>query len=142
MAGRQTLIEKDRLSKVIFMEAIILKGTYDTPDVILNAEEGVFEISGRSYPEDTAEFYIPILEWINKYVENPNSETKFTFKLDYFNSSSYKPFLDILVKLGKLNSNGNSVTIQWYYKDGDWDIKEAGEEFSEIVDVPFTYDTF
>lgn len=142
MASRQTLIEKDRLSKVIFMEAIILKGTYDTPDVILNAEEGVFEISGRSYPEDTAEFYIPILEWINKYVENPNAETKFTFKLDYFNSSSYKPFLDILVKLGKLNSNGNSVTIQWYYKDGDWDIKEAGEEFSEIVDVPFTYDTF
>ena len=124
------------------MEAIILKGTYDTPDVILNAEEGVFEISGRSYPDGTADFYIPILEWINKYVENPNSETKFTFKLDYFNSSSYKPFLDILVKLGKLNSNGNSVTIQWYYKDGDWDIKEAGEEFSEIVDVPFTYATF
>ena len=124
------------------MEAIILKGTYDTPDVILNAEEGVFEISRRSYPEDTAEFYIPILEWINKYAENPNSETKFTFKLDYFNSSSYKPFLDILIKLGKLNSNGNSVTIQWYYKDGDWDIKEAGEEFSEIVDVPFTYATF
>jgi hypothetical protein len=124
------------------MEAIILKGTYDTPDVILNAEEGVFEISGRSYPEDTAEFYIPILEWINNYVNNPNSETKFTFKLDYFNSSSYKPFLDILVKLGKLNNNGHSVTILWYYKDGDWDIKEAGEEFSEIVDVPFTYDTF
>lgn len=124
------------------MEAINLKGTYDTPDVILDAGEGVFEISGRSYPEDTAEFYIPILQWINNYVDSPNSDTKFTFKLDYFNSSSYKPFLDILVKLGKLNSNGHSVTIQWYYKDGDWDIKEAGEEFAEIVDVPFTYDTF
>ncbi|MBL4577330.1 MAG: DUF1987 domain-containing protein [Flavobacteriales bacterium] len=124
------------------MEAINLKGTYDTPDVVLDSEQGVFEISGRSYPEDTAEFYIPILEWINNYLENPNSETRFTFKLDYFNSSSYKPFLDILVKLGKLNSNGHSVTIQWYYKEGDWDIKEAGEEFAEIVDVPFTYDTF
>ena len=124
------------------MDVIILKETYDTPKVILDKDNGVFEISGRSYPEDTAEFYIPILDWIAKYVADANKSTKFVFKMDYFNSSSYKPFLDILVKLSKLNAAGGNAQIMWFYKEGDWNVKEAGEEFSEIVDIPFTYETF
>jgi len=124
------------------MDVIILKGTYDTPNVILDKDNGVFEISGRSYPEDTAEFYIPILDWMSKYIENPNKTTKFIFKMDYFNSSSYKPFLDILVKLSKLNAAGGKAQIEWFYKEGDWNVKEAGEEFAEIVDIPFIYATF
>ena len=63
------------------MDVIILKETYDTPKVILDKDNGIFEISGRSYPEDTAEFYIPILDWIAKYVEDANKSTKFVFKM-------------------------------------------------------------
>ena len=124
------------------MEAINLKGTYDTPSVTLDPENGHFEISGRSYPEDTAEFYIPILEWLSNYIQHPNKETNFVFKLDYFNSSSYKPFLDMFLKLAEAREKGHNVSIEWYYKEGDWDIKEAGEEFSEIVEVPFEYNSF
>ncbi|HIA36730.1 MAG TPA: DUF1987 domain-containing protein [Flavobacteriales bacterium] len=124
------------------MDIIILKETYDTPKVVLDKDKGIFEISGRSYPEDTAEFYIPILGWITEYVENANENTKFVFKMDYFNSSSYKPFLDILLKLSKLSAAGGNVQVEWYYKEGDWNVKEAGEEFAEIVDLSFTYKTF
>jgi len=124
------------------MELINIKGTYDTPAVILDVVNNVFEISGRSYPEDTAEFYIPILEWIGNYVKSPNKETTFVFKLDYFNSSSYKPFLDILLKLGEIKKKSFDVNVEWHYKEGDLDIKEAGEEFAEIVDVPFSYPIF
>jgi len=124
------------------MDLIVLKGTYDTPDVILDKANGEFQISGRSYPEDTAEFYIPILDWMAKYVKDANKSTIFVFKMDYFNSSTYKPFLDILVKLGKLNAAGGKVKIKWFYKEGDWNVKEAGEVFAEIVDVPFVYETF
>ena len=102
----------------------------------------VFEISGRSYPEDTAEFYIPILEWVDSYVKTPNEKTTFSFKLDYFNSSSYKPFLDILLRLGEIKKKGFDVSVEWCSKDGDLDIKEAGEEFAEIVDIPFSYSVF
>ena len=124
------------------MEVINIKGTYDTPEVILDAQNNVLVISGRSYPEDTAEFYIPILEWVHNYVKNPNTKTTFSFKLDYFNSSSYKPFLDILIRLGEIKKKGFEVNIEWHYKEGDMDIKEAGEEFSEIVDMPFSYFIF
>ena len=124
------------------MEVINIKGTYDTPAVVLDIVNNSFEIAGRSYPEDTAEFYIPILEWIGNYVKSPNKKTVFIFKLDYFNSSSYKPFLDILLKLGEIRKKGFDVYIEWHYKQGDLDIKEAGEEFAEIVDVPFSYPMF
>lgn len=124
------------------MESINLRGTYDTPGVVLDAQTNEFVISGRSYPEDTAEFYIPILEWIDNYVKKPNKKTTFVFKLDYFNSSSYKPFLDILLKLGQIKKKGFDLTIEWHYKEGDMDIKEAGEEFSEIVDMPFSYPVY
>ena len=124
------------------MEAINLKGTYDTPSVILDPDNDHFEISGRSYPEDTAEFYIPILEWLSNYIQHPNKQTNFVFKLDYFNSSSYKPFLDMFLKLAEAKEKGHEINIEWFYKEGDWDIKEAGEEFSEIVEVPFEYSSF
>ncbi len=124
------------------MEIINIKGTYDTPSVLLDAENNVFEILGRSYPEDTAEFYIPILEWVDSYVKDPNKKTTFSFKLDYFNSSSYKPFLDILLRLGEIKKKGFDVDVKWHFKEGDLDIKEAGEEFAEIVDVPFSYSNF
>jgi len=124
------------------MESLNIKGTYDTPTVIFSPESSTFEISGRSYPEDTAEFYIPVLDWVESYVSNPNEHTQFVFRLDYFNSSSYKPFLDILLKLEGIVKKGLAVEVEWYYKDGDWDIKEAGEEFADIVDIPFKYTSF
>lgn len=124
------------------MESLNIKGRYDTPTIVFDPESSFFEISGRSYPEDTAEFYIPVLNWVDDYVKTPNSATEFRFKLDYFNSSSYKPFLDILLKLEGIKNAGKEILIQWHYKEGDWDIKEAGEEFAEIVDLPFSYIPF
>ncbi len=51
------------------MEILNLEGTEDTPKIILDKKNGIFEISGRSLPEDSAEFYRPVLEWIEKYGE-------------------------------------------------------------------------
>ena len=124
------------------MESLNIKGTYDTPTVNFDPGNNTFEISGRSYPEDTAEFYIPVLEWVESYVSEPNKRTQFVFKLDYFNSSSYKPFLDILLKLEGIVKKGLTVEVEWFYKDGAWDIKEAGEEFADIVLLPFKYTSF
>ena len=41
------------------------------------------------------------------------------------------------MKLEELHENGNDVLIKWYYPDDDEDMQEAGEEYAEIVDVPF-----
>ena len=119
------------------METIKIAGTEDTPNVILDAENEIFEISGRSLPEDVASFYDPILNWLDEYSEGPNEKTIFNFKLVYFNTASSKLLLDILMKLEEIHESGNEVLIRWYYPEEDEDMEEAGEEYSDIVDVPF-----
>lgn len=119
------------------METIKIQGTEDTPKVILDAGNDIFEISGRSLPEDVSSFYEPILNWLEEYAESPNSKTVFDFKLVYFNTASSKLLLDILMKLEELHEDGHEVLIKWHYPEDDEDMEEAGEEYADIVDVPF-----
>ncbi|HAN77525.1 MAG TPA: nuclear pore complex subunit [Bacteroidales bacterium] len=119
------------------MEVIKIKGTDDTPNVVLDAETGTFEISGRSLPEDVAAFYEPIIEWLDLYAKSPMAKTVFDFKLEYFNTASSKLLLDVLLKLEDMADDGNEVLVRWHYPDDDEDMQEAGEEYADIVDVPF-----
>jgi hypothetical protein len=119
------------------MEVMKIKGTDDTPSVVLDKDNEIFEISGRSLPEDVTTFYEPILNWLDEYAESPNAKTVFTFKLVYFNTASSKLLLDILMKLEEMYENGHDILIKWYYPEDDEDMEEAGEEYSDIVDIPF-----
>ncbi|MEN8120506.1 MAG: DUF1987 domain-containing protein [Bacteroidota bacterium] len=119
------------------MQAIKIKGSDDTPNVILDKDNGIFEISGRSLPEDVAAFYEPILEWLEDYTENPLDKTVFNFKLEYFNTASSKLLLDVLLKLEDMYDDGKEILVRWHYPDDDEDMEEAGEEYADIVEVPF-----
>jgi hypothetical protein len=119
------------------METIKIQGTEDTPKIMLDAENDIFEISGRSLPEDVSSFYEPVLNWLNEYAESPKDKTVFNFKLTYFNTASSKLLLDILMKLEEMHEKGQDVLIRWHYPEDDEDMAEAGEEYADIVDVPF-----
>ena len=45
--------------------------------------------------------------------------------------------LDILMKLEDMHKAGKESLVKWYYPEDDEDMKEAGEEYADIVDVPF-----
>ena len=119
------------------METIKIQGTEDTPRIILDADNEIMEISGRSLPEDVSAFYEPVLNWLKEYSESPNDKTIFNFRLTYFNTASSKLLLDILMILEELKENGNDVLIKWHYPEEDEDMEEAGDEYADIVDVPF-----
>ena len=119
------------------MEVIKIVETDDTPSVTLDVANEIFEISGRSLPEDVAVFYEPILDWIDRYSEEATGKTIFNFKLVYFNTASSKMILDILLKLEEMHEAGKDVLVRWHYPEDDEDMEEAGEEYSDIVDVPF-----
>lgn len=119
------------------MEPIKIAGTEDTPTVILDKDKDIMEISGRSLPEDVASFYDPILNWLDEYAQDPSDKTVFNFKLVYFNTASSKLLLDILMKLEEMYEAGKDVTVIWHYPEEDEDMQEAGEEYADIVDVPF-----
>ena len=115
--------------------------TYDeTPDsleVTLDKEKNRFEFYGKSLPENSNEFFNPILDWLNEYIKSPNSETVVTFKIDYFNTSSSKKLLETFFILQELHRQRKNVTINWYYQKEDDDMKESGEAFGEMIQIPF-----
>ena len=118
------------------MNPIIISATDDTPGVRLDAASDIFEISGRSLPEDVTKFYKPILDWLDEYAQSPNAHTVFDFKLSYFNTASSKIILDILMKLEGMHDAGKSISIKWHFPSDDEDMEEAGNEYAEIVSVP------
>ena len=44
------------------MDTLNIKGTAETPNVIFDPANNLFEISGKSLPEDGKEFYNPLLK--------------------------------------------------------------------------------
>jgi len=119
------------------MESIKLRETDETPLIILDTEREIFEISGRSLPEDVNQFYDPILKWLDEYSKNPLPKSTFLFKLTYFNTASSKLVLDIMMKIENMHDAGHEVLIKWLVPFDDEDNEEAGEEFKDMLDVPF-----
>ena len=99
----------------------------------------MFSISGKSLPEDVKEFYYPIIDWVAEYAKVPNQETNLKVKMDYFNTASSKMILEILEKFKEILDKGFSVVVDWYYQDDDEDMQDAGEDYAEIVEVPFNF---
>jgi len=98
-------------------------------------ETGEFEISGRSIPENSIEFYKPIINWLDNYIKEPNQSTLLVIKLEYFNTSSSKCLVEILRRLESLNDQ-SMVKVKWCYEEEDEDMQESGEDFKEIIKVP------
>jgi hypothetical protein len=119
------------------MEALDIRATNDTPKVLFDPENGVFEISGRSLPEDVVRFYQPLIDWLEEYKDNPNETTEFVFKYIYFNTATSKLIQDILIKLEEIHEDGHEVQVLWYYEQEDEDMLDQGEEFAESLDIPF-----
>ncbi len=119
------------------MEILAIEPTDITPLINLDAEEGQIELRGRSIPENSLEFYQPVYKWLDEYVESPKDKTIVNVQLDYFNTSSSKCILDILKKIDRLDEMGKDVLVKWYYDENDEDMMEAGEDYSDLLEVPF-----
>ncbi|MGW8316037.1 MAG: DUF1987 domain-containing protein [Bacteroidales bacterium] len=119
------------------MEPLSIQGTAKTPTVKFDAKDGVIEIKGRSIPENSIEFYKPLVEWLEEYSNTPLDLTQVNVQLEYFNTSSSKCILDVFKKLEAIHKGGNEVIINWYYEEDDEDMLEAGEDYESIIRVPF-----
>lgn len=119
------------------MEPISITGTPKTPTVNFDSEKGKVEIKGRSIPENSIEFYKPMVDWLEQYLSNPATLTEVNIQLEYFNTSSSKCILDVFKKLEAIYKSGNEVIINWYYEEDDEDMLEAGEDYQSIIKIPF-----
>ncbi len=120
------------------MEELKITKTKQTPEIQFNSKTGVFEIGGRSIPENTFEFYNPVIEWIEKYVENPADKTLVKVYLEYFNTSSSKFILEIFKKLRPIKDiKSKEILVEWYYDEDDEEMMETGEDYEDVTELPF-----
>ena len=119
------------------MEELVIQSTSLTPGIKFDAVLGQFELKGRSIPENSLEFYQPVYEWLDAYLESPKEKTVVNVQFDYFNTSSSKCILDILKRIDKLDDMGKDVLIKWFYDENDEDMMEAGEDYSDLLESPF-----
>lgn len=131
------------------MKGFNIPATEKSPEVLFDTTNCIFEIRGNSRPENVRDFYFPLIYKIRKHfdkiIEKNNVDTykekafKFNFKLEYFNSSSAKFISDILVVIKELHDKGLNLKVYWYFTDGDEDMEEVGEDFSEMISLPFNF---
>jgi hypothetical protein len=119
------------------MENLVLEGSPKTPTIKFNPEEGKLLIQGRSIPENSIDFYKPLVDILEEYAGNVKPATRVDIVLEYFNTSSSKCILDVFKKLEKINEAGGGVAINWHYEEDDEDMLEAGEDYQAIINIPF-----
>jgi len=112
------------------MENLNIAETKYTPSIALETS-GTITLVGKSYPENTFEFYAPMMEWVKEYFEtSAASTTTINLEITYFNSSSSKLFFDFFDLLDE-NNDDHTIKINWIYDEENESAEEAGEDFIE-----------
>jgi len=111
--------------------------THNTPSVTFDPDSKVFELSGKSIPEDPQAFYKEVLDWVDQYTSNPLDKLTINIRLEYFNTSSSKILFTIFKKFENMPKAPDKVEINWFFEEGDYDLLESGEDYESLLKIPF-----
>lgn len=114
------------------MEDLLIEQHDKTPEVRLLYKSGEIIIEGISVPENSAEFFIPIIKWVKNYVEQPQEKTKVSLNLYYTNTSTLH-FIYTILEILQNELPNDTIEILWYYSKDDDDGFELGEDFRDAM---------
>ncbi len=118
------------------MDTLHIEATKFTPDILLDPEERLIRLVGKSYPENTFDFYAPVLEWLQNYFEIESSEdTTIELEILYFNSSSSKLFFDLFDIVEDAHNRGHKIEVKWIYDVENESAEEAGEDYKDDFEM-------
>jgi hypothetical protein len=113
---------------------IAINKTTNTPEVRI--QPGKIEIKGRSIPEDSFEFYIPVIKHVTNYLKLDIPKTEVIIYLEYVNSSSKKFLITLLNLFEKSHQRGKYIYVLWQYDDDDEAIYELGKDIKSFIKLP------
>jgi hypothetical protein len=112
------------------MENLHIKETKHSPEINLNIN-GNLSLTGRSFPENTFEFYSPMISWIKDYFNNNAADTTtIDLNITYCNSGSTMLFFDLFDLLLKYNENYTTI-INWHYDEENDTMEEMGIDIKD-----------
>jgi len=113
------------------MDNIQFEATNSSPSIVTHFEIGQVEIRGKSYPEDTYDFFLPLVNWLKSYLESNKEALSVIFEIQYFNSTSSQVFYTIFEILEKALHKGKIIKIDWEFDPENSSVEEEGEDFQE-----------
>jgi len=104
-----------------------------TPYVFICEDSGVMRLEGESYHENVFEFFREIKEWLAEYLKTDFDSFTFDCELVYFNSSTVKVLLGMLLDMDN-SKNCDKITVNWITTKNNRIIIECGEDFEEDLE--------
>ncbi len=117
------------------MENRTIAATELGPEIVMETN-GNIRISGKSRMEDASLYYKDVHEWLVNYIKDINNSLTVTLELSYFNSSSAKQLLKLLMNLNEVVGGGKVI---WIYPENNDTLLERGQELEIMLDIPFEY---
>lgn len=114
-----------------------IEATEKTPKIEFNPAKNELVMEGICIPEQTHDFFKPVLSFINSLETTPPKEFTLTTNLHFFNTGSARYILEVMKNTLKLKEKGVNVKYKWHYNEEDEDIEEAGRSYSFILNEPF-----
>lgn len=111
--------------------------TPSTPAVHADWSQGLVTMTGESYPENPFEFFQPLVDWVNDFLETETRPLVLDLELIYMNTSSIRAMMDIFDRMEEAHLAGREVRVNWTYEPENERVGELAEEFKEDCTFPF-----
>jgi hypothetical protein len=119
------------------MEKWTIDATDRSPKVVLDRQESILLVEGRSYPEEGMDFFDPIIMRFRSIQDSDNPIGTVHIRLEYYNSATTKALADLLTAMERCAKRGNDVKVIWEYEEDDDGIAEDIEMFRETYQLDF-----
>ena len=115
-----------------------MQKTTSTPYILVDEAKGYMKMEGKSFPEKAAEFFSEVNTWLDTYLSGDFGNLVFDFAMEYYNSSTLKIIMDMMLKMDKHSVGSNKITINWIAAEDDDIAIEGGEDLKEdMVNLEF-----
>ena len=104
-----------------------------TPYVLIDEESGYMKLEGESYHENVFDFFQEISLWLGRYLKTDFTAFTFDCELKYFNSSTVKLLLTMLLEMDR-SLNSKNISVNWITTKNNRIIIECGEDFQEDLE--------
>jgi hypothetical protein len=106
-----------------------------SPEVYIDKQNQIIDISGTSTLKNTSWFYGNVLKWVIAFNGTDDCTTTINIKLNKINSGSTKWLMLIMQKLAAIVPD-QKVMVNWYYEKHNSSIQLSGEILKLNAEIP------
>lgn len=119
------------------MEKWTIEATDRTPSVVLDRQESILKLEGRSYPEEGMDFFDPIILRFKTLEESDNPIKVIHIRLEYYNSSTSKAMAELFTSMITAKNNDHEVKVIWEFEEDDDGIQDDIDMFLDTFELDF-----